>query len=408
MTAIEMRILFVAFPDSIHAVRWISQFPDQDWDLHLAPSLAAPLHPDLAGSVTFHGWGKHNTNGLRLAAGLLQHWPYARGSGYAKRFADHLTHGVSPAKLARLIRTIKPDIVHSLEIQHAGYVSLAAQQILGDAFPTWVVSNWGSDIYLFGQLAEHRARVQQVLATCDYLVCECERDVALARQFGFRGQVAPVLPAAGGYDLDKWQRLRQPGPTSGRRLILLKGYQNWAGRALVGLRALELCADVLQDYRIIIPLAAPDVILAAEILANRTGLSIGIAPHVDYADAMRRFGAARVHIGLSISDGISQSLLESMVMGAVPIQSCTACADEWIENGRNGFIVPPEDPHIIADALRRAVTDDEFVDQAVAINDEIVPRRLAYAHIRQQAVAMYCTMMDAKNAPVVTDFARVK
>ena len=36
-------------------------------------------------------------------------------------------------------------------------------------------------------------------------------------------------------------------------------------------------------------------------------------------------------------------------MGSFPIQSDTACADEWIEDGVSGLIVPPEDP----DSLRR-------------------------------------------------------
>jgi len=67
------------------------------------------------------------------------------------------------------------------------------------------------------------------------------------------------------------------------------------------------------------------------------------------------YGRARIYIGLSISDAISTSLLEAMVMGAFPIQSCTACADEWIEDGKSGFIVPPEDPHVIAEAIRRAL-----------------------------------------------------
>ena len=44
-------------------------------------------------------------------------------------------------------------------------------------------------------------------------------------------------------------------------------------------------------------------------------------------------------------------------MGALPIQSCTACADEWIVDGRSGLIVPPEDVDVIENALRRALTD---------------------------------------------------
>ena len=104
--------------------------------------------------------------------------------------------------------------------------------------------------------------------------------------------------------------------------------------------------------------------------------------------------AARIHIGLSISDAISQSLLESMVMGAFPIQSCTACANEWIEDGKSGLIVPPEDPHIVAQAIRRAVQDDALVDQAAQINAETARARLAYDHVKQLAVGMYRSVLE--------------
>ncbi len=156
-----------------------------------------------------------------------------------------------------------------------------------------------------------------------------------------------------------------------------------------------MCADVLQGYHIFVQLASPDVEMAAELMASHTGLSIETKPlewHTDYEEVMRRYGRARIHIGLSIADAISQSLLESMVMGAFPIQSCTACSDEWIVDGEGGLIVPPEDPHIVAEAIRRAVTDDALVDRAAQINAETVQQRLAYADVKEKVIAMYNTV----------------
>ena len=403
---LPMRILFVALPSNIHTLRWISQITDQGWDIHLAPSIVDKLHPDLIGKVTFHDPSKRDINthdfSLReLAIGLLRRWPHPRGSGHAQRLIERLRPGASRQMLpglAGIIRRVRPDIIHSLIIPGAGYETLAACRLIGDDFPTWIVGNWGSDIHFYGQLALHKERIKEVLAACDYLTCECARDIALAREFGFTGHALPVLSAAGGYDLERWQQFRQAGPTSSRRVILLKGYQHTVGRALVGLRAIELCADVLQGYRVFIQLASPDVKVAAEVLANRIGIPIDtvpLTPHADYEEVIRRYGRARVHIGLSISDGISQSLLEAMMMGAFPIQSCTACADEWIEDGESGFIVPPEDPHIIAEAIRRAITDDALVDRAAQINAKTVQKRLAYADIKEKVVDMYKSVYAA-------------
>ena len=388
-----MRILFVAFPDSSHTARWIEQVSDQGWELHLAPTNLFPPHTRLPRNVTVHmPRNQRILSGRRLAIKALNSWPHLASRGYAQRLLARLD-ATSPAHLVQTIRNVQPDMIHSMVIQHAGYTTLAARQQMRAAFPTWIVSNWGSSLYLFGRLAKHKDRIKAVLAACDYYTCECERDVGLARQFGFTGHLLPAIPAAGGFNMTEAQKFRQPGPPSKRRIILLKGYQNWAGRALAGLRAIELCADLLQGYRVVIQLASPDVEIAAELVSQATGIPIEIATHGDYMQAIRRFGSARIHIGLSISDGISQSLLESMVMGAFPIQSNTACANEWIEDGKSGFIVPPEDPHLIAAALRRAITDDALVDQAAQINEETVRQRLDSARVKQQTIALYQSVL---------------
>jgi len=40
------------------------------------------------------------------------------------------------------------------------------------------------------------------------------------------------------------------------------------------------------------------------------------------------FPSAKIYVGLPLSYGIGPSLLESMTMGAIPVQT-TACCDEW-------------------------------------------------------------------------------
>ncbi|MGH9902742.1 MAG: glycosyltransferase, partial [Pyrinomonadaceae bacterium] len=224
---------------------------------------------------------------------------------------------------------------------------------------------------------------------CDYYASECHRDVALARDFGFKGTVLPVLPGGGGFDVERAMGWRQPGPTSARRLILLKGYQHWAGRALVGLRAIELCADALRGYRVAVYSASQDVRIAAELAARSTGLRIEVVPQGSHEDMLRLHGQARVSIGLSISDAISTSLLEAMIMGSFPVQSYTSCADEWVRDGETGLLVPPEDPADVAAAIRRAVADDAMVDGAAEINSRTAFERLDLSVIRPQVVAMY-------------------
>ena len=377
-----MRILFVAIPDSVHAARWVNQISQQGWDIHLFAATSAPPHLDFR-NVTIYGFSAARPPGLHPSVRLRGLWPSRRG-------AERLGELISPVPwLVRTIRWLKPDCIHSLEFQHAGYLALEAKARLKSQFPPWIVTNWGSDIYLFGRLAEHAPKVKGILASCDYYTCECERDIALARAYGFKGEVLPVVPVGGSYRVKELQQFRQPGRTSARRMITLKGYQNWAGRALVGLRAIELAATALTDYRVAVYLAAPEVKIAAELISQSTGIPIEIVSRCPHEEILRLHGRARASIGLSISDAISTSFLEAIMMGSFPIQSNTGCGDEWVRDGENGLLVHPEDPEGVAAAIRRAVTDDELVDRAAAINTRQSLERLDHSVLQPKVLEMY-------------------
>jgi glycosyltransferase involved in cell wall biosynthesis len=104
---------------------------------------------------------------------------------------------------------------------------------------------------------------------------------------------------------------------------------------------------------------------------------------------LRLHGRARVSIGMSISDALSTSALEAMVMGSFPIQSNTSCLGELVRDGESGILVHPEDPKAVATALRRAVSDDALVDRAAEINARIAAEQLDQSVVRPRVVEMY-------------------
>jgi len=385
-----MRILFVGMPSSIHAARWISQLADQGWEIYLFPSTRDRLNPYFrnisifATSITYSVKNASNVRCIRWT-GLFSLMDKAITVIRRRTFQI-----LWKASLYLIIRVLKPDLVHSLEIQHGGYLTSSVRSRYKTGFPKWVLTNWGSDIYLFGRFPEHEDRIKVALKQCDYYSAECQRDVQLALKMGFTGKVLPVFPNAGGFDLERTKKLRTEGPVSERRVILLKGYQTWAGRALVGIRALTLCADVLKDYHVAIYSAfSEDVAISAHIFTQDTGVSVEFIPHCTHDEMLKWYGRARIYIGLSISDAISTSMLEAIVMGAFPIQSSTSCANEWIRPGVGGFIVPAEDPEIIARAIREAILNDALVNNADEINGKLVRERLDEAVVKPQVVQMY-------------------
>ena len=111
------------------------------------------------------------------------------------------------------------------------------------------------------------------------------------------------------------------------------------------------------------------------LLANNLGLKGDSLPVTPIAGGLRFDTlpatvppSQRRCIAVSVTDGISTSMLEAMAMGAFPIQSNTACADEWFTDGVGGFLVDPNDVDIIAARLSHALCDDNLVDTAARIN----------------------------------------
>lgn len=97
---------------------------------------------------------------------------------------------------------------------------------------------------------------------------------------------------------------------------------------------------------------------------------------IAHHELLKIFENARAYIGISLSDGISVSLQEAIVGGAFPIQTDTSCANEWIIDGKSGFIVEPDDHLGLVTAIRTAIENDELVDTAARMNFEVARNRL--------------------------------
>jgi glycosyltransferase involved in cell wall biosynthesis len=106
------------------------------------------------------------------------------------------------------------------------------------------------------------------------------------------------------------------------------------------------------------------------------------------------FAAARCYLGVSVSDAISTSMLEAMALGAFPIQTNTSCCEEWIEDGKNGFSIPPDDINFIADRIQEAATNDDLVDTAADLNWDLVSKRLDGSVLRKAVIQDYRKLLE--------------
>lgn len=384
----------------------------QGWDVHVFPTYPTAIHPEMR-DVTVYYLSSVARKLPQRRVRIRSLLPFPKGDFWLDKIFNARWPGWRLRWLVRIIHDIQPDIVHSQTMFGAGYLTLDAKREFErlypkSQFPVWIASNWGIDISYYGRLGSHKEKIKEVLVACDCYTCECERDVALARSFGFKGKVLPVLPIGGGFDLAQIQKARQSLFPSKRRVIIVKGYQNVIGRVSVALRACELAADVLKGYELVVILPDKEIVpILAELTSEATGIPIRLVSNTTYDEILKLYGQARVYIGLSTADGISTSLLEAMAMGAFPIQSNTACADEWVIDGETAFLVHPDDSDDVAKALRQAILDDALVDRAARINMQTVDDHLDETIIESKVAAIYRDIMHSKDELIAARPVRI-
>ena len=370
------RVLVVGMFDSVHFSGWLKHFQDEEIQFLLFPSSPhRRLTAGLQQLLKNDGRGE-----FKLATGTkylgLPMWILDKA----------LSNRFRSAFVKFLISRFKPDFVHALELQNAGYLSSRAYEGLTKKRPMLVATNYGSDIYWFSRDPKHSKLISKLLGQVDRYAAECGRDVELARQLGFSGDVMPVLPNAGGFT--RSQLGGELLPVDKRKLIMVKGYHGWVGRAHIALQALESISAELQDYEIVVYSCNLSTKRLATQVAKRTGLTItayskGALTH----DVMvEKFSRSLIYIGLSLSDGISTSMLEAMAMGAIPVQTSTACCDEWFSE--TGVAIETLAAEEVAQGIQRAIGLALTTDSA-AKNRETIRARASREEIAKQALAFY-------------------
>jgi hypothetical protein len=369
-------VLVVCMLDSIHSARWLRQFEDQEIDFLLFPSSPhRRIHSELRGLLAAHNSATYRliTGGRILGAPL---W-------ILDKFSGNFFRGIL---LRRATKDFRPMIIHSLELQNAGYVSLRAMSANKPMGLKLIVTNWGSDIFWFQRFPRHRVKLQKLMQLADVYSAECERDVILARNLGFTGRAMTVLPNAGGLS-EADLAIPQLDPSE-RKTIALKGYHGWVGRAKVSLEAVAEMSEELEGYKVVVYSANKSVLRLAKKVSKETGLEIKVygKGSLSRKQVLELFATSKIYVGLSKSDGISTSMLEAMAMGAIPVQTSTACCDEWFSD--SGVAVQEITVLAVQDSIREGLKLAEDPTNARK-NLETVRTKASAEMVKRVALTFY-------------------
>jgi glycosyltransferase involved in cell wall biosynthesis len=242
----------------------------------------------------------------------------------------------------------------------------------------WIYSSWGSDVYIFDQLKVSKKKFIRVLNRTNYYFSDCQRDYSIVKKNGFKGKYLGCFPGGGGYDFNLTDKYISK-PASSRHTILVKGYQDKIGRSLAVIKALLLLKNQLKNYKIIV-FSADDTILNFERnlkISEQINISVyGKSKNLPHLEIMKLMGESLIYIGNSISDGMPNTLIEAIVMGAFPIQSNPGgVTEEVITHKENGLLIEdPENIEEIKNLILNALSNSKLVEKAFIINQmEIKP-----------------------------------
>jgi glycosyltransferase involved in cell wall biosynthesis len=376
-----MRLLFVADGRSPIAQNWIRHFAERGDEVYLASTFACSVDFPLNGleivPVAFSAFKKATqrpgtaparTVGLRTA---IRQW---FGPITIRRASD---------RLRGFIERVKPDLIHAMRIPYEGM--LAADAYTGIPL---VVSIWGNDFTLHApstRLMSHYTRWAMQVA--DALHADCQRDVRLAREWGF-GEEKPdlVAPGNGGVRTDIFHPPTRP--VEGPIIINPRGFRPYV-RNDVFFRAIPLVLEKQPNAEFIFALMAGELQALQWIDELKIGQAVELLPPLSHSQMAGVFRRAQIVASPSIHDGTPNSLLEGIACGCFPIAGDLESIREWITSDKNGLLFDSNDSHSIANSIMSALENKNLRQKAADLNQNMITARAEYRHNMQRVEEFY-------------------
>ncbi|MCL6294667.1 glycosyltransferase [Jejuia spongiicola] len=377
-----MKILLVSM-NSIHFVRWTEQLKNAGHDVYWFNILDGNKAARLPWVKQITGW-KQKYPKLKGRHFFKKNLPF-----FYKKFSFLIEHNTVKA-FEKVIENVKPDVVHSIVLYISCTPILHVMQKHYNL--PWIYSSWGSDLYYYRSVPKFKRDILKVLPRVNYLITDCKRDIEIAIELGFKGNVLGTFPGGGGFNYSEFDAYIKP--VLERKVILVKGYQGRSGKAIEVLKALQLISYKIKSYNVIV-FGADDeveVFIEKENLSNNLNIKwLSRQDFLPHNEILKLMGGALIYIGNSDSDGMPNTLLEAIAQGSFPIQSNPGNASsEVITHNKNGLLIEDcNDVNAISELILNALEDRKLIEKAFQINQNKVKPQFERALIKTKVLEAY-------------------
>jgi len=297
------------------------------------------------------------------------------------------------AQFLMYVKQIKPDIVHALRIPFEGMLAAA----LPKEIPL-VVSIWGNDLTLHANTSKLMAlRTHDALGRADGLMADAARDIQLAEKMGLRESIPNiVVPGSGGLDLGAVRATANDSsidkygiPVNVPLIINPRGFRPGSVHQDVFFQSIPFILKEIPKAHFICTgmYGQPQ----AEKWLRHYGIisSVSLLPFIPQGELWALYFNADVYMSLSSHDGTPNSFLEAIACGCFPVVGNIASLREWIDHGKNGWLVEPRDARAAADAVISVLRDKNLRDHAAVINQGIVADRVDLRQVKKTVQKFY-------------------
>lgn len=256
--------------------------------------------------------------------------------------------------LRKVLREIKPDVVHAGPVQTVGLLAALS------GFRPLVTMSWGSDLLVDADKSKRYQRVTRyVLGKTDVLVGDCDAVRQKARAFGMPDERIVTFPW--GVDLERFSLGDDDG---------LRERVGWQDKFVVlHVRSWEPVYGVDVFAKAFVRAAHQEPDLRLFLLGNGSQAQIvrsilmggGVVDMVQFVGQVSQeklpsyYRTADLYVSASHSDGSSVSLMEALASGVPSLVSDIPGNQEWIDPGVAGWRFADGDVDKLAEGIVNAV-----------------------------------------------------
>ena len=263
-------------------------------------------------------------------------------------------------RIALLVRATGPDLVY------ANWITRASAFCCGRAgIHPLVVAAWGSDITREPRVSSVlRFFAKLTLRSADAIVLDSEWHREAVLSLGCEASKVYCFPW--GIDIDRFRPqdglpVRQELGWIGDRIVICTRTH----RAVYGveclIRAMPRILENVKDTRFLIAGDGP-LLDYHKSLVRQLGIQemVRFLGYVDNRQLPKLLNAADVYVSTSFDDGSSSCLMEALACGLPVVVSDIPGNREWVNDGENGFLVPPGDVPVLALRIVKLLEDADL------------------------------------------------